>query len=761
MKDIATINEFFKGYKIPVTKTPVLKWKKTKPNKSEVKLGFSSESPIEMYCNLETGDIGYYLSEVVDSPANASVIERVSRDLCRYYCEYIPELDGFVLGQAKINARSVKMSDIKVFAKYKKQLKDTSISIETKMVIERIMDSLGVMRKWEKCGEVFISSNKELAYSDCGWFYDYSQGRYHWGNNEPMVWHEKLNSKAPFKIDNITDDIVGINGETFKELIKPLLNVFPRICNVGGNKTVDISKSGITLATFLKYKEPKGRQTKTKSKIDKLIAVSIPEICYNDDYNENMAFIQKVETTDNTPMCVVRTMVKNSTERIMVDGARIYVTKKNVIACRPTNDGRWIDMRLNSQAIHWDFTLEDFDVDIVKGTKLEYFGSIVKDVSPQVMGKYIWALLTYPVIEQLSKQGFKDMVIARISNVSYGNIIESLSLMFGDIENKKSLTNSLGINKYQLKKFSEILNSSWYCEDCAKISWYYNHHLFTPIPYMKRIFGENLKDIDNDTFDTTLQYLLDAHNEIKKFPVVWESWHHSTYMSNMVTILSLLKETFSISAMKKMAPSLILLIRRKCEVEARNRERFEREGYYSRNIENSPRHLEDYKDYLDMVKQLNDTVHFRPEFDECNLDSIKDMHDMVMEVFLLKKRDIEDKKFSDMSSKWDKWLYENDKYAVIAPKCSGELAREGLRLRHCVRSYIGRVVNNITNILFIREKIDLDKPFFTVEVTNDSVIQQVHGFGNRNSDTEPGLDDFIKEWVKVCKMKTSNFNKVR
>ena len=48
------------------------------------------------------------------------------------------------------------------------------------------------------------------------------------------------------------------------------------------------------------------------------------------------------------------------------------------------------------------------------------------------MGKYIWALLTYPVIEQLSKQGFKDMVIARISNVSYGNIIESLSLMFGE-----------------------------------------------------------------------------------------------------------------------------------------------------------------------------------------------------------------------------------------------------------------------------------------------------------------------------------------
>ncbi len=71
------------------------------------------------------------------------------------------------------------------------------------------------------------------------------------------------------------------------------------------------------------------------------------------------------------------------------------------------------------------------------------------------------------------------------------------------------------------------------------------------------------------------------------------------------------------------------------------------------------------------------------------------------------------------------------------------------------------MMERITNILFIREKTDIDKPFFTVEVTNDSVIQQVHGFANRNVDTEPGLDEFIKEWVKKKKMKISNFNKIR
>lgn len=63
--------------------------------------------------------------------------------------------------------------------------------------------------------------------------------------------------------------------------------------------------------------------------------------------------------------------------------------------------------------------------------------------------------------------------------------------------------------------------------------------------------------------------------------------------------------------------------------------------------------------------------------------------------------------------------------------------------------------------MFIRKNDEIEKSFFTVEISNDGKIEQVHGFGNRNSDTELGLDDFIEEWSKSKKLKKTNFNKIR
>ena len=78
-----------------------------------------------------------------------------------------------------------------------------------------------------------------------------------------------------------------------------------------------------------------------------------------------------------------------------------------------------------------------------------------------------------------------------------------------------------------------------------------------------------------------------------------------------------------------------------------------------------------------------------------------------------------------------------------------------------IKSYIDRVIDGVTNILFIRKQEDIDKPFFTVEISNKGDIEQVHGFGNRNASTEPGLEEFIKEWQDAIGLKSKNFNKIR
>ena len=90
-----------------------------------------------------------------------------------------------------------------------------------------------------------------------------------------------------------------------------------------------------------------------------------------------------------------------------------------------------------------------------------------------------------------------------------------------------------------------------------------------------------------------------------------------------------------------------------------------------------------------------------------------------------------------------------------------QLSPEGLELHHCVKNYIDKVAKGMTNIVFIRKKSDKTKPFFTVEVSNDKTIEQVHGFGNRNANTEPGLEEFVKRWAGNKRLKVNAINKVR
>ena len=89
------------------------------------------------------------------------------------------------------------------------------------------------------------------------------------------------------------------------------------------------------------------------------------------------------------------------------------------------------------------------------------------------------------------------------------------------------------------------------------------------------------------------------------------------------------------------------------------------------------------------------------------------------------------------------------------------MAKEGLELRHCVKGYTERVINKKTNIVFIRKKEEIEKPFFTGEITNDDTIQQIHGLCNRNVDTEPDLINFIVKWMENNNLKASNYDKVR
>lgn len=93
----------------------------------------------------------------------------------------------------------------------------------------------------------------------------------------------------------------------------------------------------------------------------------------------------------------------------------------------------------------------------------------------------------------------------------------------------------------------------------------------------------------------------------------------------------------------------------------------------------------------------------------------------------------------------DKVSYENDFFKVVVPVTNTDILDEADQQKHCVASYIDKIVKGETNIVFIREKNDLETSLLTVEIRNDKICQ-VRGFQNRPYNKIEY--DFMKEWAE-------------
>ena len=93
--------------------------------------------------------------------------------------------------------------------------------------------------------------------------------------------------------------------------------------------------------------------------------------------------------------------------------------------------------------------------------------------------------------------------------------------------------------------------------------------------------------------------------------------------------------------------------------------------------------------------------------------------------------------------------YGNKKYQVVIPLDSADILDEAQQQQHCVASYVDRIVKGETNIVFIRDKEDLEKSLLTVEIRNGAIVQ-VRGFQNRMYTKEEY--DFMVDWSKNKKL---------
>ena len=467
---------------------------------------------------------------------------------------------------------------------------------------------------------------------------------------------------------------------------------------------------------WLKYKEFKRKNTEEQKQIDKLLKLPLKEVTGKDlvfrykEKDEKCTFIERVK---DDMICVRYFQHNNFIDKIF-ETMRFYINKENMYFCQKNSFNQFIATSYEKE----DCAIFKFNTSYVildesssfEDTIIDYFKDIFTSNTKYRAIQIFLLCCIRPLFRKFWEQDYKEAVRCYLKN-EYTAFDDFTEICFGEINfSANSLRKILGVNSYQLELVKKEKNP-------------YEVELVYHAKYMVGV--ETLPSLTNKQTD-------------ELFSII-EKNHKYDGSCHIYKCFKLLREMYSLKTAFSLTNNLM-----------------------SSELLRSPNfnlYVRYYQDYLTMVKDMEMANIYHPQFKDAN--DIKRMHDEVLEIYNVKKTIIESEKFAKRVETWKRFEYVDSDFSVIAPTKAEDLANEGAKLHHCVKSYIRRVADGETNIVFIRKNTDLEKPFFTVEITNNDTIQQVHGFDNRNADTEKGLTEFVEKWAKDKKLELSNINKVR
>ena len=92
--------------------------------------------------------------------------------------------------------------------------------------------------------------------------------------------------------------------------------------------------------------------------------------------------------------------------------------------------------------------------------------------------------------------------------------------------------------------------------------------------------------------------------------------------------------------------------------------------------------------------------------------------------------------------------YKDKNFALILPKEAHDIVTEGQVQHICVgnteQSYISDMAEGKTVIAFLRRSEEMEKPFYTIEIKNNS-IRQVRGFANKSATDD--VQEFMEKYA--------------
>lgn len=172
--------------------------------------------------------------------------------------------------------------------------------------------------------------------------------------------------------------------------------------------------------------------------------------------------------------------------------------------------------------------------------------------------------------------------------------------------------------------------------------------------------------------------------------------------------------------------------------------------------------LRSYRDYRRMRQYLAEENKKSWPLYPKDVTKIDKLHTDIIDFYNKERDKIREAQQAEKQAEYTKNVYEKAKkfelndnnYCVVACKNLIDLVKEGRALHHCVGSYIDSVSSGKEYILFLRKKEEIDTPFYTIDVTPNGKVRQIHGLCNCN--ITKNIKPFIELWAKKFNLDISN-----
>lgn len=414
------------------------------------------------------------------------------------------------------------------------------------------------------------------------------------------------------------------------------------------------------------------------------------------------------------------------------------------------------------------YSVREFDKAILKGTKLEYLEDLIHEIKEYTdfNGSYLLEVLGNNLFELIFtdenlKEIFLKAFIKRANNRGYYNqsLTSSAITSFGKCLNDEINTNKRIINlpkkkwfkfsKAQMKRIYEAnadisalvkdsidkyenspyANQEYYnvmnlFSDLSKSSGYYYYERGTEGKYDI----ENISSLTIEEFDDYLEFLKDlfanvfdvSDYQLRNLMNKFETLNQKKKMLNIIKLCD--------GQFRWIADTINM-------IETINRSNSYTDGQAIRlpYIKEGLKTAQDVREWHDEIVEVQNQI----EFERNKWARMKE------EERYKKMQESYDKQ----QKQWKKYEMTDGEFVIKCPEKPSDLSMEGLALHHCVKSFVDKVANGVTTILFIRKVEEPDTPFYTMEVY-DGKIRQVHGACNCNIPEGSTLEQFVDSFAE-------------